>query len=268
MTPPTWGRTTFYNGIRMRSRLEAAFAAWLDERELTWRYEPHAFATAHGQYLPDFLVEHDATRVYIEIKPTLGHVTDLVVANRDIIRASQPAAQFVVVVPHGSTWYIAAGDTLAPELVGELQGTQPPEAHPPVTRHDLPDGSVAWLPRDVEIDFLIHYMTDPRAVEAIVPTATIATLIEDPLNATAFTVLATGAPADDNTGELLRQLEPAEPIGPPIGAVSALVHVAAQRARLAVGAPAEIVDALSDVNEPDTRAEATTTLLTWLEDQR
>lgn len=68
-------RPTIYNGIQMRSRLEAGFAAWLDERGATWEYEPHAFASPSGQYLPDFLVRdvvranREPADAYIEIKP-------------------------------------------------------------------------------------------------------------------------------------------------------------------------------------------------------
>lgn len=51
-------RPTVYKGIKMRSRLEAGFAAFLDSRSLVWEYEPSAFANEHGQYLPDFVV-HD-----------------------------------------------------------------------------------------------------------------------------------------------------------------------------------------------------------------
>lgn len=38
----------------MRSRLEADYAAWLDEAGMTWKYEPECFANESGQWLPDF----------------------------------------------------------------------------------------------------------------------------------------------------------------------------------------------------------------------
>lgn len=70
-------RPTTYKGIRMRSRLEAGYAAWLDDRGWDWQYEPQAFAGANGvQYLPDFLIRgvtlagKPGTRnAYIEVKP-------------------------------------------------------------------------------------------------------------------------------------------------------------------------------------------------------
>lgn len=74
-------RPTTYRGTRMRSRLEAGFAMWLDQMGFTWAYEPECFATERGQWLPDFRVDvgcvwHDiegqlrsARRVYVEVKP-------------------------------------------------------------------------------------------------------------------------------------------------------------------------------------------------------
>lgn len=57
----------------MRSRLEAGFAAWLDQMGVPWQYEPTAFASDRGQYLPDFVTElqfgDDTRTAYIEIKP-------------------------------------------------------------------------------------------------------------------------------------------------------------------------------------------------------
>lgn len=70
-------RPTIYNGIQMRSRLEAGFAMWLDAMKADWTYEPHALAHGDlGQYLPDFLLSElpcswlpEPTNLYIEVKP-------------------------------------------------------------------------------------------------------------------------------------------------------------------------------------------------------
>ena len=79
-------RTTYYSGVRMRSRLEATFAQRLDALALAWDYEPACFAGPTGQYLPDFKVQGLAFRpidgpdrpdtgvvvevpAYIEVKP-------------------------------------------------------------------------------------------------------------------------------------------------------------------------------------------------------
>ena len=69
-------RPTTYNGIEMRSRLEAGFAAWLDGNDFEWEYEPRAFASEAGQYLPDFRLHRvrsalhwDMVTAYVEVKP-------------------------------------------------------------------------------------------------------------------------------------------------------------------------------------------------------
>jgi hypothetical protein len=69
-------RPTVYKGIEMRSRMEAGFAAWLDQHDFDWKYEPDCFAGPEGQYLPDFglygvncqWLSAPAT-VYVETKP-------------------------------------------------------------------------------------------------------------------------------------------------------------------------------------------------------
>lgn len=69
-------RRSVYRGIRMRSRLEANFARWLDQMGFTWAYEPQAFYGLGGNYLPDFgmklwiLGEARPRRAYVETKPT------------------------------------------------------------------------------------------------------------------------------------------------------------------------------------------------------
>jgi len=69
-------RPTIYNGIKMRSRLEAGFAAWLDRHHFEWEYEPYALATEDGQYLPDFVIHNvfaawrsEPVTVFVEVKP-------------------------------------------------------------------------------------------------------------------------------------------------------------------------------------------------------
>jgi hypothetical protein len=74
MAAPIAGRPTMYRGIRMRSRLEADYAAFLDRAcpglNAKWEYEPICFAGRHGQYLPDFRItlSNGQTR-YDEVKP-------------------------------------------------------------------------------------------------------------------------------------------------------------------------------------------------------
>lgn len=76
-------RKTIYNGVTMRSRLEAGFAMWLDRRGWAWEYEPTCFASKNGQWLPDFAIDipcvsmdgpHGVTQhtnVYVEVKPAI-----------------------------------------------------------------------------------------------------------------------------------------------------------------------------------------------------
>jgi hypothetical protein len=98
-------RPTTYNGIKMRSRLEAGFAAWLDQKGFLWEYEPGAFASEQGQYLPDFcireLVAHGVQmeRAYVEVKPNRDDVH--AVADRmRIIHESDPTALLLLAWPN------------------------------------------------------------------------------------------------------------------------------------------------------------------------
>lgn len=76
-------RPTIYNGIQMRSRLEARVAAWFDSIGVSWAYEPVAFASKGGQYLPDFEIftphapEQLRRRVFVEVKGNLQSIHDL-----------------------------------------------------------------------------------------------------------------------------------------------------------------------------------------------
>ena len=68
------GRPTMYRGIRMRSRLEADYAAFLDRAcpilTAKWEYEPICFAGRQGQYLPDFRITLSTGQArYDEVKP-------------------------------------------------------------------------------------------------------------------------------------------------------------------------------------------------------
>lgn len=70
----SYGRPTLYRGIRMRSRLEASYAAHLDADAglYTWSYEPDCFAAPAGQWLPDFRIEYTTNPIdweWVELKP-------------------------------------------------------------------------------------------------------------------------------------------------------------------------------------------------------
>lgn len=98
-------RPTIYNGIQMRSRLEARVAAWLDSLGATWVYEPVAFASPEGQYLPDFELVADPSvwgpltrRVYLEVKGHLAFDDYFAIQNRiaSIVCHSDPRAVLLI----------------------------------------------------------------------------------------------------------------------------------------------------------------------------
>lgn len=113
----TWkARPTTYKGIHMRSRLEAKYAASLDARQLAvrWEYEPQAFASERGQYLPDFLLIRILSeepiqlyRQYVEVKPTL-ELGLRAMERMQVIWESEPGAVLSVVVAGVGT-FIAYG---------------------------------------------------------------------------------------------------------------------------------------------------------------
>lgn len=112
-------RPTVYKGVKMRSRLEAGFAAWLDDRRFEWAYEPGAFAGERGQYLPDFRIEslrcswlEEPATAYVEVKPKAWPYWDerddadqeheALMRRMAIIWESEPAAVLLLAQPRGT----------------------------------------------------------------------------------------------------------------------------------------------------------------------
>ena len=60
------GKRIFYNGVRFRSKREAAFAEYLDRKKVVWEYEPKVFDLGDSTYTPDFYTPMMCT--YIEFK--------------------------------------------------------------------------------------------------------------------------------------------------------------------------------------------------------
>lgn len=150
-------RPTIYAGIKMRSRLEASFAAILDRYQLQWEYEPMCYASPRGQYLPDFRVhslfapygpECDVRDVpcFIEVKP---YVEDERILQRrmEIIWATEPRAELMLVFGDDREMYVAHGY----EGDGGAWYHQSPTiwspSHQPavelIRAHDLSDGAAA-----------------------------------------------------------------------------------------------------------------------------
>lgn len=99
-------RPTVYRGIRMRSRLEANYAARLDGIGLKWDYEPMCFADEAGQYLPDFAITAtDGRHFYIEVKPTERLAREWINGPMQRIWSSDPAAVLVATWKVGNEWH-------------------------------------------------------------------------------------------------------------------------------------------------------------------
>jgi len=131
-------RTTMYKGIKMRSRLEADFAAFLDRAGAEWEYEPVCFAGPEGQWLPDFrAMVPDGPWTYFEVKPESlpDDQIDTVLERMTVVWLTEAAAILQLVIwPYGDqlnsysimgfphedaddddlTWWISEGDKMHP----------------------------------------------------------------------------------------------------------------------------------------------------------
>lgn len=103
-------RPTTYKGIAMRSRLEARVAAWLDSLGIRWTYEPHAFASEKGQYLPDFelhfmpfaetVASHTGQRVFLEVKRPYNSSDEYFAARERVAIVFDSLPRAVVLIGH------------------------------------------------------------------------------------------------------------------------------------------------------------------------
>ena len=92
-------RPTVYRGTQMRSRLEARFARYLDMTNADWVYEPRAYASEDGDYLPDFEIIQRGHHVFIEVKPTSdADVLEVAMRKMERIWASAPDASLLIVI--------------------------------------------------------------------------------------------------------------------------------------------------------------------------
>lgn len=97
----TWkARPTVYRGVEMRSRTEARFAAVLDRVGYTWDYEPRAYGSMRGQWLPDFELTNGVPghRSFVEVKPTRDAAYAAIPKVR-VVFASEPDASVIVTWP-------------------------------------------------------------------------------------------------------------------------------------------------------------------------
>lgn len=102
-------RPTTYRGIEMRSRLEAKFAAYLDDQGYLWHYEPRAYAGNGGQYLPDFEIATVPDRTFVEVRPTLERAY-LAMTQMQVIWESEPGALLVIAVSGGPFFSARRGE--------------------------------------------------------------------------------------------------------------------------------------------------------------
>jgi len=91
-------RPTVYNGVQMRSRLEARAAYFLDEVGVAWQYEPRAYKDGPEEYLPDFQI---APRTFIEVKPANLDHTEAVSLAIAVLGAARPDFHLWVLLSNG-----------------------------------------------------------------------------------------------------------------------------------------------------------------------
>ncbi|MEO7173735.1 hypothetical protein [Flavobacterium sp.] len=93
-------RPTSYKGIKMRSRLEADWAANMDAAGCEWAYEPLCFADETGQYLPDFRLNPNGTRPwFLEVKgPYAANDVEAIQKRMEIVWSSEPTARLILAI--------------------------------------------------------------------------------------------------------------------------------------------------------------------------
>lgn len=97
---------TTYQGVDMRSKLEASFASYLDELGVEWVYEPEIFGPRGSGYLPDFLIRDGRGRCYVEVKPTIEQA-EAAKARMLVIWETRPESTLLVVSGEQSRFYAA-----------------------------------------------------------------------------------------------------------------------------------------------------------------
>lgn len=96
-----------YHGDRMRSRLEADFAAHLHAMGTAYRYEPRIYGPTGAGYLPDFeVIRPDGRPCFVEVKPTKAEVREAA-RRMEVIWEDEPDALLIVACAEGSTFYAA-----------------------------------------------------------------------------------------------------------------------------------------------------------------
>ena len=91
-------RPTTYRGIQMRSRLEATVAAQFDRWRYDWAYEPRAYGSKAGQYLPDFvLFVNGRPASVVEVKGRIAGEAFQILDRMEIVWDSEPDVFLVLI---------------------------------------------------------------------------------------------------------------------------------------------------------------------------
>lgn len=134
MSVPTIpARPTVYKGTQMRSRLEARFAAVMDSSGWQWIYEPRAFGSESGQYLPDFEVRYapgygdlKPNEMFFEVRPTLSRALEAI-HQAEPLFTSFPSAELWAVWPIDDGWGILRIQQDRVAVIGEESGNARPQ---------------------------------------------------------------------------------------------------------------------------------------------
>lgn len=103
------GIPTTYGGQQFRSTLEASWAAFFDELEWPWEYEPYEL----DGYIPDFVLPFAAGPILVEIKPE--HYLDRLKAQTGRLEGSTWEHEAIVV---GSTPCVQESSKAAEPVLG------------------------------------------------------------------------------------------------------------------------------------------------------
>jgi hypothetical protein len=126
------GYATEYNGIRFASRLEADYARALDRASVIWEYEPEAFFSGRGGWLPDFLINGE---VWVELKPADYTASEIAGQMRRVavIFETEPEARVSIVfwkTGVGAELVLRGHDGEWAASIGDIAGL----IHPPAPR--------------------------------------------------------------------------------------------------------------------------------------
>lgn len=100
-----FGIETYYKGIKMRSKLEAKFAVFLDALKINWMYEPKSFVLSNGiTYIPDFYLPELNT--WVEVKGKIEEHNKKVSS----LFTSENKQELLIISNNKGLWYSSFGE--------------------------------------------------------------------------------------------------------------------------------------------------------------